>query len=215
MEVIGYSERGILNALFHNLAQRQDAPALLGELIVGCFPFGTRPFAFVGGQVLIEQSFSDFGDADALMLMRGEGENAAKCAIFIEAKVKTCQIRDWLIADEFAVFQHSLNMRVPSSNLFAQLYHKQRLVDGLQHGGIQRLQEGIPFPPWSSKQIRRIGNNGVVLEATNRLSQHLGEAFFVAIVPDTQERLAASFRDFQPIPIRRSTVSGTLVTTAF
>jgi hypothetical protein len=118
----------------------------------------------------------------------------------IEAKVKTFQAWDWHIRDEFGEFRKGLNHEVSSSNLFTQLYHKVRLVGGLRQGGIQQLQHGLPFPAWSSKALRTIGNNGVVLEATRRLQSHLGEVFYLAIVPDTAERVAAFFPESQTLP---------------
>ncbi|OFV68089.1 MAG: hypothetical protein SCAL_000729 [Candidatus Syntrophoarchaeum caldarius] len=51
---------------------------------------------------MIEQSFSDFGDADAVILVNNQGD---KEAVFIEAKVKTSQKPYWSILEEFEDFK--------------------------------------------------------------------------------------------------------------
>lgn len=211
MNVLGYSERGLMNALFYEMAEASNAPALLHALLrEATFPFSDDKPPLGEAEVLIEQSFSDFGDADALALIRGQ---AATCSVFLEVKVKTFQVSDWHIADEFALFRQGLDERVSSSNLFAQLYHKWRMVDVLRQGGIPALEHGVRFPNWSSKSLRRIGSNGVVLEATRRLAAHLGQVFYLAVVPDPPTRAAAFFPTIRETP--HTTLEGRWDTTTF
>ncbi len=199
MNVIGYSERGIINALFYEMVRASDpADVLHSFLAQATFPFTQLRPARGETTVLVEQSFSDFGESDGVVLIRGDEETT--CSVFVEAKAKTFQVWDWCIRDEFGKFRKGLNHKVSSSNLFTQLYHKVRLVNGLRQGGIPFLQQGVPFPPWSSKTPRKIGNNGVVLEATRRLQSHLGHSFYLAIVPDTPDRVAAFFPELQALP---------------
>lgn len=199
MNVIGYSERGIVYALFYEMARASDPDGILHSFLTqATFPFTQLRPVCGEATVLVEQSFSDFGESDAVALIRGDVETT--CSVFVEAKVKTFQAWDWHIRDEFGEFRKGLNHKVSSSNLFTQLYHKVRLVGGLRQGGIPQLKQGVPFPAWSSKPLRKIGNNGVVLEATRRLQSHLAVAFFLAIVPDTAERVAAFFPELQTLP---------------
>jgi hypothetical protein len=202
MNVLGYSERGIINALFHEISYSGNADQLFHLLIsLASFPFtkGRPPAGKV--DLFIEQSFSDFGDADALALIKSEAGRG--CSLFIEAKVKPFQANDWLIADEFDEFQKGLQKQVSSSNLFTQLYHKVRLVKGLANGGILKLQEGVPFPSWSSKQLRKIGSNGVVLNASRRLQDYTAQSFFLALIPDSLDRVQSFFENkFRPEDIR-------------
>jgi hypothetical protein len=106
------------------------------------------------------------------------------------------------IAGQFRHFREHLEEgRVHSSNLFAQLYYKQRLVQVLaQPRGLERLDDGVQFPSWSSKLIRKIGRNDVVLEATRRLQRHLDEVFYLAIVPDEPSAVAAPFQALRDPP---------------
>jgi len=141
--------------------------------------------------VLIEQSFSDFGDSDVLLLL-DTGDK--KVSVFIEAKVKSYQASKWSIHNEYDRFISGTKGKVSSSNLFTQLYHKVRLVDALKNGGIERIQTGIPFPSSSSKPVRKIGNNGVVLKAVGMLADYLDETYYLAILPDSPENLDEFFR---------------------
>jgi hypothetical protein len=75
------------------------------------------------------------------------------------------------------------------------LYYKARLVNALKKGGIQAVQKGIPFPPSSSKPIRKIGNNEVVLRGVEQLLDYLDAGFYVVLVPDSPERVAEFFCD--------------------
>ncbi len=70
-------------------------------------------------KIVIEPSFSDFGDADAVILVNNQG---VKQVIFIEAKVKTYQKHYWSILDEFEEFKSGIKAnKVNSSNLFVRL----------------------------------------------------------------------------------------------
>ena len=193
MNLYGYSERGIVNALFYDIRYAANADALLLQLLEqAVFPLtgSSPPLGTV--TVLIEQSFSQFGDADAVILVSSPHGNAA---VFVEAKVKHAQSSDWCLSNEFAKFEGGLRGKVNSSNLFTQLYHKQRMVSCLKRHGIGELQQGIEFPSWSTRPIRKIGNNHVVLSAVEYIRQHSENVFFLMLIPEKEERAASFFTD--------------------
>lgn len=152
-------------------------------LSMASFPFQKVNFQISDVKILIEQSFSDFGDADVILLLKdNEGE---KHVVFLEAKVKTFQKSYWSILEEFEEFKRGIEKNnLKTSNLFVQLYHKVRLISALQIGGIKQLQNGVQFPRCSSKIDRKIGNNEVVLKAVNLLIDYCKNALFIALVPD-------------------------------
>jgi hypothetical protein len=194
MNVLGYSERGIVNALFHEISYSGNADRLFHQLIsLASFPFTKERPPTGKIDLFIEQSFSDFGDADALALINPE--SGEKCSLFIEAKVKKFQAADWLINDEFREFKNGLQEQVSSSNLFTQLYHKLRLVKGLANEGVLSLQDGVSFPSWSSKQRRKLGSNRVVLNASIQLQHYTDQSFFLALVPDPINRVQSFFEN--------------------
>jgi hypothetical protein len=142
--------------------------------------------------VLVEQSLSDFGDADAILLLDRQG---AKSAVFLEAKVKTAQAAAWRLQDEFAQFQAGLKSTLNSSNLFTQLYHKVRFVEAARSGDGRALVSGVAFPSCSTKKRRRIGDNPVVLQAVKEITPYLGDVSYVAIVPDVRNEVERFRRD--------------------
>jgi len=193
MEVLGYSERGVVGSLFYEMRERKT-PEFVAELLsLASFPYRDVAFDVRSAKVFIGQSFSDFGTADALLLVENGG---IKQAIFIEAKVKTDGKALWTVVKEFDAFRKGVEeVKVSSSNLFTQLYHKVRLVKALQAGGIKKLDSGVCFPQASSKRKRRVGRNKVVRKATCQLLSYAGDALFVALVPEETEDLETFFQE--------------------
>ena len=96
VRVCGYSERGIFNALLYDIGFSADPLSTLGGLLsLICVPGRTLDFSSLeGAEVLVEQSLSDFGDADVILLLHGAGWRRA---VFIEGKVKPSQVGRWTI----------------------------------------------------------------------------------------------------------------------
>jgi len=193
MEVLGYSERGVIGSLFYEMRERKT-PELVAELLsLASFPYRDVAFDVRSANVFIDQSFSDFGTADALLLVENGG---IKQAIFIEAKVRAGKKTKWTIDREFRAFRRGVRKaKVSSSNLFTQLYHKVRLVKALQTCGIKKLERGVCFPQASSKRKRRIGRNKVVRKATCQLLSYAGDVLFIALVPEETEDLETFFEE--------------------
>ncbi len=199
---MGYSERGIINSLIYEMKYSQNNLQLLSDFLsLIYFPFREVNFQISGAKILIEQSFSDFGDADLVFLVENlEG----KKILFIEAKVKTFQ-GSWSISKEFKSFKTGVAKSEPiegfSSNLFVQLYFKTRLIKALNSGSITQLQKGLQFPECLLKKDRnthirniprKIGKNDVVLKAVKQLEGYCKDALFIALIPDDISNL----RDF-------------------
>lgn len=179
MKLTAYSERGIVNALFYEIYHSTNADNLLeGLLAIARFPSREKTsLPIKSAKIFVEQSFSHFGDADALILIN-TGEK--KVSIFVEAKAK----KSWRIQTQFQKFIDGTKSKVSSSNLFTQFYHKVRLVDAIKTVGIPGLQKGIEFPPSSSRPVRKIGSNEVVLNSVKELSKYLDETYYLALLPD-------------------------------
>ncbi len=201
MDIKGYSERGLINSLFYEIAYSSNGYDLLDELLSLIeFPNYSFDFNLKKISILIEQSFSDFGDSDIVMLLDNE---EFKQSGFFEVKVKTYSRKQWSISEEFYKFiqpikgpeENDSENKVSSSNLFAQLYYKQRLVKALKTEGIEALREGIQFGDMFSKTKRKIGSNAVVINAAERLKNYLDDTFFVALVPDSDKILQDFFNE--------------------
>jgi len=201
VKIIGYSERGLINSLLFEIKTSQNSLEILNQFLTSItFPYRDITFEVSDAEVLIEQSFSDFGDADIVFLIHN---NENKQIIFFEAKVKTFQSKGWTIREEFEKFKAGIQQNtVSSSNLFTQLYHKHRLIQTLQSDGLKQLQKGVTFPVCSSKTNRKIGSNKVVLKAVNELVPYCGDVLFVALVPDITSDLDSLYqkilKDYSP-----------------
>ena len=202
MKILGYSERGILNALLYEIRYAADNDALLNKLMGEAkFPFTDHKPAIDNATVFIEQSFSEFGDSDAVILAKSD---AGKCVIFVEAKV-SAQKKDWRLSDQLADFKTGLGTckRMNSSNLFTQIYHKQRFME--MENDMAALKKGVRFPAWSRKEFRKIGTNSVVTNVAECVKQ-CNQAFYLSLIPDNDAQIHTSFRDiftdtcFQKIP---------------
>lgn len=190
MQVIGYSERGIVNALLYEIGYSAEPESVLESLLsLVQFSYGDSiSLSISDPEVLIEQSFSDFGDADALLLFKSADRGIS---VFVEAKVGAT----WSIDKEFQAFVGGTRTQLSSSNLFTQLYHKVRLVTGLRQGGMPALQEGLKFPKCSTKRLRKIGSNPIVLKAAGRLVEHLDATYYLGLLPDKPEGLKRALGD--------------------
>ena len=79
IDIIGYSERGIVNALFYEIVRSSNPSGLLHALLDrATFPFARCRPVRGNAEILIEQSFSDFGDCDALVMVRADEKPASQ-----------------------------------------------------------------------------------------------------------------------------------------
>ena len=70
MDIKGYSERGMVNALFYEMTYVENFAKLLDEFIsLIKFPKYFQGFKVSAGDIYLEPSFSDFGQADAVILV--------------------------------------------------------------------------------------------------------------------------------------------------
>lgn len=185
MKILGYSERGFINALLYEIAYRE--PEQSTDLIKKLFTLVKWPMDVPPTDqfdncetVLVEQSFADFGDADALFLF------SSNTAVFFEGKVG----RDYTLKQAWnkfiGAFLSQARQKGLTSNLFCQLYFKQRLVSALEPTSTQDMDEGLSFdPPFNLVgRNRKIGDNGVVQTAVTMVQRHLRDVRYLLMVPE-------------------------------
>ena len=173
----GYSERGMVNALCYDIHCSPDGLRLLQEFLCLCsFPFSKPDFDNVQtATFIVEQSFSDFGDLDLLILLDG----SKKQAVLLEAKVKTTQASDWSIASQWAAFCDLPRAVAKTSNLFMQLYRKMRLICRIRLPK-EALEPNERIPK------ERMGHNPVVAAAVEQLGKYCSETWYVSLIPDSK-----------------------------
>jgi len=203
MDIIGYSERGMINSFFYELKYSREPLKILKDVLTYIsFPFKKTDLLksediIISAKVLIEQSFADFGTSDIVLLLDTSKE---KYSIFLEAKVKTDSGR-FHIDNVFNEFKKGiigggiLHKKLKQSNLFAQIYYKMQFVDALRCGNLEDLKNGIEFPEYSTKSTRGLGKNKIVLKAINKITEYCNNVSYVILVPEVKSYLDDFFRN--------------------
>jgi hypothetical protein len=193
VRLLGYSERGMVNALCDDMAHSLlPVSAVSSFLSWFDFPNAVQPdFSNIeNATLLVEQSFSDFGDLDLLILVKNKDQLLQ--AVLIEAKVSN-DTSSWVtVEDRWAEFLGMFDGGGDwnTSNLFVQLHRKVRLVDFLPL--LPGQFDADLFVPRGS-----LGQNAVVRRAVDELKKYIkdGNVWFGAILPDAASDLEAFSRD--------------------
>lgn len=194
VNLFGYSERGMMNAIASDIAYSEDPNAVVLRLLEWfSFPLyepeykTLKPTDIEKITLIVEQSFSDYGDLDMLLLI--DCVDNRKEAYLIEAKVKTFSSRSWSIFSEWQTF--AAHLRQPgtatTSNLFVQLHRKMRLHECVA----RQLPADLGGDGVASKY--RIGNNGVVRKAADMLTPYLNNFWYAMLVPDSLDSMVKFF----------------------
>jgi hypothetical protein len=195
VKVLGYSERGLVNAFVYDCLHSGNGKQIVTNLLAVCrWPLWEQDLPWTHGTclsvtALVEKSLSDFGDSDLILLCDFVGGH--RVSIFCEFKRGT-----WLFAPHWRVFTEALDtaaqdptIRFPglSSNLFCQLYVKQRLVRAVvADPSLNTITDGLVFEPPLDKgrgNRRRIGDNETVRRALDKIVPFSSCPFFLAVIP--------------------------------
>lgn len=199
MKIIGYSERGAMNALFYGMALDKER----GEKSIKTFikDLAKIDGDFTGFELYNEFSLSDFGDPDFMIKAKNEkGENVI---FFIEAKASCCKYfnvktqkdhhKSYMEGDDKYENGHS-------SNLFFQLRLKNyffQLLQDFYGDSLKKKQEGmiisndprLRLKQKSKDRNRKIGENVVVEKIVKELQDWIKtpkdeNAYYIAIIPE-------------------------------
>ena len=181
MEIIGYSERGAMNALFYGMALNGKGDSQMVEFLrlaaIEC------PESFSDFEVYNEFSLSEFGSPDLVIIAKKGSE---KVAFFVEAKVAAC--------DGFKI-ESALNeydrVNPDTSNLFYQLKQKADFFE---------IKDELPSRNdliESDKGKKSIGNNPVVRKFVDKI-KNCSRAEYIAIIPDVSAE-GELWKNSQPI----------------
>lgn len=187
IKILGYSERGIINSLIFEIGEDIELMSdFIGYIDLPISFKLEKPTKYT---VLLEQSFSRFGDADLIIIIHYEKPEQKK-VLFIEGKVKTSQ-GNWKIQTHFDKYIDEVQYEKKekyngySSNLFFQLYLKKLLIEYRVACKNVNILQGILEPKFGD--IRKIGNNKVVLKAFNLIECKKENAYYVALIPTLHE----------------------------
>ncbi len=183
MKILGYSERGIINSLVFSIGEDKE---LMDEFIslINIPEIEKLKDTAKDYTILLEQSFSRFGDADLVIIIHYKKPENNK-VLFIEGKVKTSS-GNWNIQYQFDKYDDEEQYKKKekysgySSNLFFQLYLKQLLFNNFT---ISEFEKGVIEPKFDD--IRKIGENKVVLKAIKKIKK-CKVAYYIGLIPTKQ-----------------------------
>lgn len=182
MKIIGYSERGAMNALFYGMALdcENGKNAMKKFLEIASIEEVGK---YVDFDLFIEFSLSEFGSPDLAIVARTEEET--KEVFFIEAKASCEKHFDLAVQKKHHIdYMEKGNYGDGhASNLFFQLRQKNYFFEKeVKKHEIKDLHERLRD---SRGRERSIGTNGVVRKFIDELQ--CDKAHFIAIIPDDKE----------------------------
>lgn len=193
MEIIGYSERGAMNALFYGMALNNDEAAMKEFLKLAEIPDWNIYSNF---KLYMEFSLSDFGDPD-LVIKANNGERSV--VIFVEAKVSDCS--SYSLNKAFKTHVDNIGKQEfvdgETSNLFFQLRLKNRFFktrkeiprsEEKYERNVNKSNEDFDKIAMTRKKgeyvyYRSIGNNPVVRRFVDEI-RNCQSALYIAIIPE-------------------------------
>jgi hypothetical protein len=180
MAIYGYSERGIINSIIFSIGDNvQLMNAFISSMnIPGLFDIETA----IGYDILLEQSFSKFGSADLVIIIKYDKQCRNNKVLFIEGKVKTSQKAYWNLESQYKEFEKKKPEK--SSNLFFQLHLKKLLFSNAVEidKALKVKKEVVISEQWYGTN-RKIGKNTIVEKAFDMIN--CSDAFYIGIVPSS------------------------------
>lgn len=188
MKILGYSERGIINSLIFSIGEKKELMnAFIGKIAIPEIELlrdSVKDYT-----ILLEQSFSRFGDSDLVIIIEYEKPIKNK-VLFIEGKVNTFK-GSWNIQSQFDKYIEPINdenIIKPTnywSNLFSQLHLKKLLIENWN---------SIVFEDDFEINTaylgnRKIGSNGIVMSALQFIKCDISDAYFVGLIPSAESEI--------------------------
>jgi len=184
VEVYGYSERGIFNSIvFYFGVYFDKIPNFLKTLEIEDETIYEQEVKYT---FLVEQSFSDFGSCDLVIIAENQ-QKKSKIVVFIEGKVKTSQVGFSLEQQFLKLKDCNVKFKGISSNIFVQLYYKYLLIKIIQNNIDETTNLIInDIFKKDKNNERKIGNNKIVLKAIEKI-RNATKIYYVAILPEYKQ----------------------------
>jgi hypothetical protein len=185
VKVYGYSERGIFNSIVYFLNEKPEHISRFIDVLKlseDIIEIEATIFTF-----LIEQSFSDFGTCDLVIVAENQ-RHKRKSVIFIEGKIKTNQTNFTLRKHFEKLKECKEKYNGISSNIFVQLYYKHLLYCVIREN--KEDTSGLKINNLLKKNNdmeRKIGSNEIVKKAVD-IIKDASNAIYIAILPTNNDK---------------------------
>lgn len=185
----GYSERGLVNALFESIAVSADACSNLQELLRYCTSneeLRKHCEKMTDFEIYIEPSLSDFGNPDVVLFIKGDSIDSSitdiikpqskdLCVIFIEAKLCPFLSSSPLPSN----VRHPYNAN--ASTILHELFLKARFCQCIKKEMDLNLGQNIYVT--ETGKMRKIGTDEMVLQLARRIKSSTYQ-HFIALTTD-------------------------------
>lgn len=163
--IIGYSERGVMNAILYSIGNDNSKLTDLLRILTSNISLTILDTEF---KIYIEHSLSQFGTPDTVIIADG-------IVYFIEYKVSA--FRKWSLTQEYKLYKNKC-----SSSVYSQIQLKKLLFDNRKS-----IFDDIGVYDEMFSRHRKIGNNPVVNKLAEKI-QNCITAKYIAVVPSTEEK---------------------------
>ena len=188
MKIYGYSERGAMNALFYEMAFKNDKNDMIEFLKLAEIYDDFSDFEF---KIYNEFSLSEFGSPDLVIIAKKGNE---KIAFFIEAKASCCNYYD--IKEQKNQHNNYVSKgehdNGHASNLFFQLrlknYFFQWFCERKESNSIIIRNDDNNRLRKTKGHNRGIGSNPIVLAFANEF-KNCKVAHYIAIIPQSKDSI--------------------------
>ena len=203
MKIIGYSERGAMNALFYGMAFKEDENAMKEFLKLAGISDVDNYSNF---ELYMEFSLSDFGDPDLVIKANKGGKSVV---IFVEAKVSDCS--RYSLNTAFKTHVDNIGKQEfvngETSNLFFQLRLKNRFFKTINEipkseekyeRKVNESNEDFDKIAMTGKELyRSIGNNPVVRKFVDEI-RNCQSALYIAIIPE-KDKIEDNIKEYNKV----------------
>lgn len=201
IEVYAYSERGIINSIIYELFYSNGHSKITAILDMIKPPIEVGKI--INLKIFIEQSFSGFGAPDLIFFIKNDKNK--NIAIIIEAKVRA-EKKNWNLNEQLKDLKKRIEKKkYIASNLFSQLYLKQRLFQAIKNN--EDLNNRIQLPLEFSTTAGKLGNNVVVNKAFDML-RNLDDFYLIMLIPQHKKGIKDFFNELSNIEYLTDTYEG-------
>lgn len=178
MKIVGYSERGAMDALFYGIALNKDEKAA-NDAMNEFLHLAGETETFQDFELYSEFSLSDFGDPDFVITAKNESGNTI--VFFVEAKASAggCyKLDEQKRRHKEYIEDHTKYANDHSSNLFFQLKEKFLL---LKYG------PNNDSPITIIDRQRKLGRNEIVNKFYEDINVDVQDSRYIAIIPKQED----------------------------
>lgn len=205
MKIIGYSERGVMNALFYSMSLKNDDNAMRHFLELAGI---ADAYSYQNFYLYPEFSLSEFGTPDMVII----AEKPERTIFFVEAKVSAAQYFN--ISEELRKYNDFILYgkceKENSSNLFFQLMLKNIFFNLKDYWINGQKVPSVNVSPYGDNQKRiensrgrrrQIGKNPIVNNFAKHICTGSNSANYIAIIPKQDVQIPDSIEKACGFPI--------------